>query len=79
MSKQSNKFEVVDITRRCFPKGQPITVTGERNTTVTLNPGELVTWRVIGDTFYFLRNAHWFRKLTVHFVKPIKGNGNGEH
>lgn len=79
MSKQYNNIEIVNITRACFPKRQPITVTAERDIKVTLKPGDIVAWRELGDTYYFLRNNQWFRKLTIHFVKPIKGKADGGH
>lgn len=64
------KFEIVNIIRKCFPKGQPITVTAEHDASVTLRPGDCVIWRELGDTVYMLRNAQWFRKLTVYFIAP---------
>jgi len=63
-------FEIVDITRRCFPKNAPITVTATHDGSVTLRPGNMVMWRELGDVVYMLRNAHWFRKLTVYFIMP---------
>jgi len=71
MNKPSHDtYEIVNITRRCFPKGQPITMTAPHEGSVVLRPGDCVVWREMGGTLYMLRNAHWFRRLTIHFIKP---------
>lgn len=79
MNKPSKEIEIVDITRRCFPKRQPITMGANANGCVVLRPGELVVWREDKKTVYMLRNAHWFKRLTIHFVEPIKDTDNGRH
>lgn len=77
MSKPYKNVEIVNVTRRCFPKRQPISISADFNGSVTLQPGHLVVWREKGDTMYLLRNAHWFKRLTIHFVEPIKEKHNG--
>lgn len=74
---KNKTFEVVNITRRCFPKGQPITVTAPTDGKVTLRRGDCVVWRELDGIVYLLRNAQWFGKLTVHFVKS--GDKHGKH
>ena len=73
----NQSFEIVDITRRAFPKGSPIMVISATNYRVTLRPGEVVVWREVEGKNYFLRNAQWFKKLTIHFVKPEVENNGG--
>ena len=71
MKNKPASYEVVDITRRSFPKASPIAVISERDYRVTLRPGELAVWREDeSGKRYLLRNAHWFKNITIHFVKP---------
>jgi hypothetical protein len=69
-------FEIVNITRRCFPKGRPIVLAAAEESKVTLRRGDCVVWRELDGVVYLLRNAQWFKKLTVHFVKPGDKHGN---
>lgn len=79
MNRPSKDVEIVDITRACFPKREPITVGAEFNGSIVLKPGHMVVWREDEKTVYLLRNAHWFKRLTIHFVEPIKEKNNGQY
>jgi len=75
MNNQAN-YEVINVSRATFPK-TPIVINAETDKTISLLPGDMVVWREIEGKVYLLRNAHWFRRLTLYFVKPEVENNGG--
>ena len=68
--KKSDGYEIINITRRTFPKNAPIAIPSESDYKIILRPGEVAEWKTDDIKTYFLRNAHWFKKLVIHFTKP---------